>query len=118
MVDDIVKRGWTKVAVFADSTAYGESGLKDVVAALARHQLRPVYVARFPLGVKDVTAELKADRDAGASAVFSYSLGPESVAIAKGRKELGWKVPQAQCVCAKEVVKTGPDASSAGMSSY
>ena len=35
MVDEIVKRGWTKVAIFADSTAYGESGLKDVVAALA-----------------------------------------------------------------------------------
>jgi branched-chain amino acid transport system substrate-binding protein len=94
VVDDIVKRGWTKVAVFADSTAYGESGLKDVEAALAHHQLRPVYVARFPLGVKDVTAELKAARDAGANAVFSYSLGPESVAIAQGRKALGWKVPQ------------------------
>lgn len=94
VVNDIVKRGWTKVAVFADSTAYGESGLKDVMAALARHQLSPVHVARFPLGVKDVTTELKAAHDAGANVIFSYSLGPESVAIAKGRKELGWKVPQ------------------------
>lgn len=94
VVDDIFKRGWTKVAVFADSTAYGESGLKDVTAALASHGLKPVHVARFPVGVKDVTAELKAARDAGANAVFSYSLGPESVAIALGRKELGWKVPQ------------------------
>lgn len=94
VVDDIVKRGWTKVAVFADSTAYGESGLKDVTAALARHKLAPVHVARVPIGVKDVTADLKAARDAGADAVFSYSLGPESVAIAMGRKELGWKVPQ------------------------
>jgi len=94
VVDDIVKRGWTKVAVFADSTAYGESGLKDVVAALASHRLSPVYVARFALGVKDVTTELKAAREAGADAVFSYSLGPESVAIAQGRKALGWKVPQ------------------------
>ncbi|MCX7256322.1 MAG: ABC transporter substrate-binding protein [Polaromonas sp.] len=94
VIDDIVKRGWTKVAVFADATPYGESGLKDVAAALASHQLSPVYVARFPLGVKDVTAELKAARDAGANAVFSYSLGPESVAIAQGRQALGWKVPQ------------------------
>jgi len=94
VVDDIVKRGWTKVAVFADSTAYGESGLKDVVTALTSHHLSPVYVARFALGVKDVTTELKAAREAGADAVFSYSLGPESVAIAQGRKALGWKVPQ------------------------
>ena len=94
VVDDIVKRGWTKVAVFADSTPYGDSGLKDVIAALARYKLTPVHIARFPIGVKDVTADLKAARDAGANAVFSYSLGPESVAIALGRKELGWKVPQ------------------------
>jgi branched-chain amino acid transport system substrate-binding protein len=94
VIDDIVKRGWTKVAVFADSTAYGESGLKDVIAALAKYKLTPVHVARFPIGVKDVTAELKAAQDAGANAVFSYSLGPESVAIAQGRKALGWKVPQ------------------------
>lgn len=94
VVDDIVKRGWTKVAVFADSTAYGESGMKDVVAALTKHKLTPAYVARFPIGVKDLSNELKAARDAGANVVFSYSLGPESVVIATGRKELAWKVPQ------------------------
>lgn len=94
VVDDIVKRGWTKVAVFADSTAYGESGLQDVIAALAQYKLTPVHVTRFPIGTKDMTANLKAAHDAGANVVFSYSLGPESVAIAQGRKELGWKVPQ------------------------
>ena len=93
VVDDIVKRGWTKVAVFADNTAYGDSGLKDVIAALAKYKLTPVHITRFPIGVKNVTAELKAAREAGANAIFSYSLGPESVAIALGRKELGWKVP-------------------------
>ena len=35
VVDDIVRRGWTKVAIFADSSGYGEAGLKDVQAALA-----------------------------------------------------------------------------------
>ena len=94
VVDDLVKRGWTKVAIFADNTAYGDSGLKDVTAALARYKLSPVHVARFPIGVKDVTADLKAAHDAGANAIFSYSLGPESVVIAKGRKEMAWKVPQ------------------------
>jgi branched-chain amino acid transport system substrate-binding protein len=94
VVNDIVGRGWTKVAVFADSTAYGESGLADVTAALAEKKLRPVFVARFPLGVKDLTSELSAARAAGADVVFSYSLGPESVAIANGRKSLKWNVRQ------------------------
>lgn len=94
VVTDILKRGWDKVAVFADSTGYGEAGLKDVEQALAERQLKPVYVARFPIGVKDLGAELQAARAAGANVVFSYTVGPELAVIAKGRKGLKWEVPQ------------------------
>lgn len=94
VVDDIVKRGWTNVAIFADTTGYGEAGLKDVEAALAAKNLKAVYVARFPLGVKDVREQLKAAREAGANVVFSYTVGPENAAIANGRRDLKWNVPQ------------------------
>lgn len=93
VVKDLVRRGWTRVAVFADNTGYGEAGLKDVQAALAAHQLTPVHVARFGLGVKDLKAELSAARAAGANALFSYTVGPENATIANGRRELGWDVP-------------------------
>ncbi|MES2951019.1 MAG: ABC transporter substrate-binding protein [Pseudomonadota bacterium] len=94
VVDDIVKRGWTKVAIFADTTGYGDAGLKDVEAALAAKNLKAVHVARFALGVKDLREELKAAKDAGADVVFSYTVGVENAVIANGRKELKWKVPQ------------------------
>jgi branched-chain amino acid transport system substrate-binding protein len=94
VVEDIVKRGWDKVAIFADTTGYGEAGLKDVQAALAARQLKPVHVARFELGVKDLGEQLKAARAAGANVVFSYTVGPENAVIARGRQALGWKVPQ------------------------
>lgn len=94
MVDDILKRGWDRVAIFADTTGYGEGGFKDVVAALAARNLKPVHVARFPLGVKDLTTELSAARAAGANVVYSYTVGPENAVIANGKKALGWKVPQ------------------------
>lgn len=94
VVADIVRRGWTRVAVFADTTGYGEAGLKDVEAALAERQLTPVHVARFAIGVKDLQAELKAAQDAGANVVFSYTVGPENAVIAKGRDALKWAVPQ------------------------
>ena len=93
VVADIVKRGWTKVAVFADTTGYGEAGLKDVEAALAEHKLSPIHVARFPTGVKDLGAELKAARDAGANVIVGYTVGPENAVIAKGRKAMKWDVP-------------------------
>jgi branched-chain amino acid transport system substrate-binding protein len=94
VVEDIVKRGWTKVAIFADTTGYGDAGLKDVEAALAAKSLKAVHVARFALGVKDLREELQAARDAGADVVFSYTVGSENAVIANGRKDLKWKVPQ------------------------
>jgi branched-chain amino acid transport system substrate-binding protein len=94
VVDDIIKRNWTRVAIFADTTGYGDAGLKDVEKALAARDLEPVYVARFPLGVKDLKKELKAARTAGANVIYSYTVGPENAMIAIGRKALNWKVPQ------------------------
>lgn len=94
VVDDLVRRGWTKVAVFADTTGYGEAGLKDVEAALAQKNLKAVYVARFALGVKDLREQLTAARAAGANVVFSYTVGPENAAIAIGRRDIQWDVPQ------------------------
>jgi branched-chain amino acid transport system substrate-binding protein len=94
IVEDIVKRGWTKVAVFADTTGYGEAGLKDVVAALAAKKLTAVNITRFPLGVKDLSAEMRAAKEAGADVLLSYTVGPENAVIAKSRKAIGWKVTQ------------------------
>jgi branched-chain amino acid transport system substrate-binding protein len=94
VVADILKRGWSRVAIFADTTGYGEAGLKDVTAALAARGVKPTYVARFALGTKDLTEELKAARAEGADVIFSYTVGPENAAIALGRKALDWKVPQ------------------------
>jgi branched-chain amino acid transport system substrate-binding protein len=94
VVDDLFKRGWTRVAIFADATGYGEAGLKDVEQALAAKGLKPAYVARFPLGVKDLSEQLKAARQAGANAIFSYTVGPENATIALGRRALQWDVPQ------------------------
>ena len=95
VVEDIVtKRGWSKVAVFADTSGYGEAGLKDILAALKVKNLEPVHLARFPVGVKDLSEELKAARAAGANVIFSMTVGPENAVIANGRKDLGWKVPQ------------------------
>ena len=94
VVEDILKRGWDKVAIFADTSGYGEAGLKDVEKALAEKKLKPAYVARFPLGVKDLSEELKAARAAGANVIFSYTVGPENAVIARGRQAMNWSVQQ------------------------
>jgi branched-chain amino acid transport system substrate-binding protein len=93
MVEDIVRRGWTRVAVFADTTGYGEAGLKDVEKALAAKNLKPVHVARFALGVQNLDEELQAAKAAGANVILNYTVGKENAVIAKGRQAMKWKVP-------------------------
>ena len=94
VVEDIAKRGWNKVAVFADTSGYGEAGLKDIEAALKAKDIQAVQVTRFAVGVKDLSEELKAARAAGANVIFSMTVGPENAVIANSRKAIGWQVPQ------------------------
>jgi len=87
IVDDILKRGLTKVAIFADKTGYGEGGFKDVEKFLGDKGIKPVYVARFDLGVKNLAAQVQEARAAGAEAIVGYSVGPELAVLAQARAE-------------------------------
>ncbi len=93
MVDAILKRGWDKIALFADNTGYGEMGRKDLESALAKRNLSLVHTERFDIGVKDLKGALERARAVGANALFVYTTGPENAVISIGRRELKWKVP-------------------------
>ncbi len=93
LVDDIVKRGLTRVALLADKTGYGEGGFKDVEKFLADRQLTPVYSARFDIGVKTLTEQVAAARAAGAQVLVGYTVGPEFAVIARSRSEAKFTGP-------------------------
>lgn len=94
VVEDIVKRGWGRVAIFADKSGYGEAGLQDVLKAMEAKKIKPVYVARFDVGVKNLDGEMKAAKASDADVIFSYTVGPENAVIARAKQSLGWKVTQ------------------------
>ncbi|AKJ27170.1 ABC transporter substrate-binding protein [Caldimonas brevitalea] len=93
LVDEIVKRGYTRVAVFADATGYGEGGLKDVEKFLAEKQLKPVYTARFDLGVRRLTEQVQQARAAGAEVILGYTLGAELAVLAEARAQARFEGP-------------------------
>ncbi|MDB5900682.1 MAG: receptor ligand binding region family protein [Ramlibacter sp.] len=94
LVDEIVKRGLTKVALLVDSTGYGDAGLKDLEAALARAGLKPHVVARFKVGVKSLDEEMRKLKASGADSLIGWTVGPEQGVISASRVAAGWKVPQ------------------------
>lgn len=92
IVAEVLKRGFKKIALFADTTGYGEAGKKDVEAALAAHKLQPVSVQRFPIGVKDLSEQVAQAKAAGADVVISYTVGPEAAVLAKSVANMKWNV--------------------------
>ncbi len=87
MVEDIVRRGFSRVALLADKTGYGEGGFNDVLKFLAERKLKPIYTARFELGVKSLAQEVAAARAAGADVIVGYSVGPEMAVLAHARAQ-------------------------------
>lgn len=87
LVEDIVRPGFSGVALLADKTGYGEGGFNDVLKFLADRQLKPVYTARFDLGVKSLAQEVSDARAAGADVIVGYSVGPEMAVLAQARTQ-------------------------------
>ncbi len=86
-------RKFTKVAILADSTNYGQLGRADLENALAKKNIKPVAEEKFNVKDVDMTAQLLKAKEAGAQAILTYAIGPELAQIANGMEKLGWKVP-------------------------
>jgi branched-chain amino acid transport system substrate-binding protein len=93
LVDDVARRGYTQVALFADKTGYGEGGVTDVEKFLAEKKLKPVYVARFDLGVKNLTTQMQEAKAAGADVIIGYTVGPELTVMAQSRERARLNLP-------------------------
>lgn len=89
----VTKRGFTKVAIMADSTNYGQLGREDMEKALDKLGVKPVVIEKFNIGDVDMTAQLLRAKEAGAEALLTYGIGPELAQLANGMAKLGWKVP-------------------------
>ncbi len=89
----VVRRKFTKVAILADSTNYGQLGKDDLTKALAYKNITPVAVEKFNIKDVDMTPQLLKAKEAGAEVILTYGIGPELAQIANGMTKLGWKVP-------------------------
>ena len=89
----VTRRKFSKVAILADSTNYGQLGREDVEKALKAKGITPVAVEKYNIKDVDMTAQLLKAKQAGAQVVITYGIGPELAQIANGMEKLGWKVP-------------------------
>jgi len=94
LVGEIVdRRRLGRIAILADTTGYGDGGVADIGAQLARRGLQPAYVGRFAADAPSLGDQLQAARAAGAQALVVYTVGPGEAAAVKARAAMHWDVP-------------------------
>lgn len=89
----ITRRKYTKVAILADATNYGQLGREDLEKALKAKGITAVAIEKYNIKDVDMTPQLLKAKEAGAQVVITYGIGPELAQIANGMIKLGWKVP-------------------------
>ncbi len=86
-------RGKTKAALLCDESPLGVQGRARVEALIAKRGLKPAYVGTFKVGDVDMTAQVKAARDAGAELLLVHAQGAEAAAVARSLEKIGWRAP-------------------------
>ena len=114
VLDDMKKRGITKVALLSETSGFGQSGKKEVEAVLSKYGV--TLVANETYGPKDtdVSPQLtKIKNTPGVQAVFVFGLGQGPAIVTKNYKQLGITLPlyQSHGVASGEFLKlAGPAA--------
>jgi branched-chain amino acid transport system substrate-binding protein len=93
IVADLARKGIHKVAVLADTTAYGDACLKAFLDQARLANIETPGIERFNVGDKDMSGQIKAVKATRAQALVIWGIGPELAAIAKEKETVGWKVP-------------------------
>ena len=112
--EDIKKRGLTKVALFSETSGFGQSGKKETESVAAKYGI--TLVANETYGPKDtdMSPQLTKIRNTpDVQALFIFGLGQGPAIATKGYKQLGMTLPlyHAHGVASEEFIKlAGPAA--------
>src|SRR5512139_1244810 len=95
VVEEAIKRKFTKVALLHDDTNYGVSGRDDLLDQIKKqgNKLEVLTQEKFKIGDKDMTAQLLKAKAMGAQAILIWGIGPELAAVSNGMAKIGLKVP-------------------------
>ena len=90
---DLKRKSLLRIALMADTTPYGDSGVSAFAEQARLAGLDIVAELRFKVGDTDMSGLIKRARASGAAAVVMWGIGPELASIARGMHSVGWRVP-------------------------
>ena len=79
-----------KIAFIADSTGFGQQGVKDLTEVLALHGQKPVAVEKFGPKDTDMTSQLAKIRDSGADTLVVYGLADANAQLLRSMEKINY----------------------------
>ena len=79
-----------KIAILADSTGYGQGGIKDATEVLGLHGVKPVAVEKYGPKDTDITSQLTKIRDAGADTVIIYGIADGAANVLRSMEKINY----------------------------
>ena len=79
-----------KVAIIADTTGYGQAGIKDATEVLGLHGVTPVAVEKFGPKDTDMTSQLTKIRGAGADVVIIYAIADGAAHVLRSMEKINY----------------------------
>lgn len=112
--EDMKKRGITQVALFSETSGFGQSGKKETEAVAGKYGINLVANETYGPKDTDMSPQLtKIKATPGVQAVFVFGLGQGPAIVTKNYKQLGMTLPlyQSHGVASDEFLKlAGPAA--------
>lgn len=79
-----------KIAVIADSTGYGQGGIKDATDILAQHGIKPVAVEKYGPKDTDITSQLSKIKAAGADTLIVYGIADGTAQVLRSMEKINY----------------------------
>ncbi|XAH23166.1 ABC transporter substrate-binding protein [Xylophilus sp. GW821-FHT01B05] len=79
-----------KIAILADSTGYGQGGIKDATDILALHGIKPVAVEKYGPKDTDITSQLAKIKAAGADTVIVYGIADGTAQVLRSMEKINY----------------------------
>jgi branched-chain amino acid transport system substrate-binding protein len=79
-----------KIAIIADSTGYGQGGVKDVTEILKLHGITPVANEKFQPKDTDMTSQLSKVKSSGADVLIVYALADANAHLMKSMEKMNF----------------------------
>jgi len=79
-----------KIAFIADTTGFGQQGVKDLTEVLALHGQQPVAVEKFGPKDTDMTSQLAKIRESGADTLVIYGLADANAQLLRSMEKINY----------------------------